>query len=366
MTGHERQDDDGRADRPHPPRGRPAGRRRRQRRHARSASLVGALAPGRDRRLRGLLVPARGHDRVRARAARAAEPRARPPRPPRRHSTPTATRSCASSPPGQRRRRGRAGRRSASRTSAAARGASLRRAAGADLPSAPAQLWWRGEPLLRVGELRLRGAHNRATRWPPRRSASRAGSTRRGPRRPARLRRRRAPPRGGRRVDGVLYVNDSKATNVDTTLVALRASPDARPPDRSAGGARRRTSRRCAPPSPALRERLPDRRGRGGDRAPRSRARRAADAARRSSARSPARAAPPGPARSCCSRRPARASTSSLDFESSAAARRISRALRRGRCRARAAAAEEARAAPRSSTRMLLDRDAVPARVRRA
>ena len=49
---------------------------------------------------------------------------------------------------------------------------------------------------------------------------------------------RRAPPaRGGRRgSDGVLYVNDSKATNVASTLVALRSFDAPRPPDRRRAG----------------------------------------------------------------------------------------------------------------------------------
>jgi UDP-N-acetylmuramoylalanine--D-glutamate ligase len=86
------------------------------------------------------------------------------------------------------------------------------------------QLWWADEPLLRTDEIRLRGAHNRL-------NAMAAAAV---------CLARRVDPdavRDGLRtfagvehrleevatVDGVLYVNDSKATNVDSTLVALES-----------------------------------------------------------------------------------------------------------------------------------------------
>jgi UDP-N-acetylmuramoylalanine--D-glutamate ligase len=89
------------------------------------------------------------------------------------------------------------------------------------------RLWWRGEPLLAAAEVRLRGAHNLqnalaaaavclARGVDP--EAVRAG-LRTFPGVPHRL--QEVAERGG-----VVYVNDSKATNVASTLVALRAFPD--------------------------------------------------------------------------------------------------------------------------------------------
>ena len=86
------------------------------------SGLVGNARRGDDGRLRGLLVPARGHAGVRAGGGGAAEPHPGPPRPARHVRRPTARRSSRSS-------RARATRTSrsrlwgsASRTSAAARG----------------------------------------------------------------------------------------------------------------------------------------------------------------------------------------------------------------------------------------------------
>jgi UDP-N-acetylmuramoylalanine--D-glutamate ligase len=99
--------------------------------------------------------------------------------------------------------------------------------ADAELVLCNRSLWWEGAPLAAVEDLRLRGAHNvqnalaaaavcLARGIDP--DAVRAG-----------LRTFAGVPHRlqevGRR-DGVFYVNDSKATNVASTLVALRAFPN--------------------------------------------------------------------------------------------------------------------------------------------
>jgi UDP-N-acetylmuramoylalanine--D-glutamate ligase len=94
----------------------------------------------------------------------------------------------------------------------------------AEMAERAGQLWWADEPLLATSELRLRGAHNRQNAM-----AAAAVCLARGVDADA--------VRDGLRtfggvehrleeagtVDGVLYVNDSKATNVDSTLVALQS-----------------------------------------------------------------------------------------------------------------------------------------------
>ena len=94
---------------------------------------------------------------------------------------------------------------------------------GGELDDRAGHLWWDGEPLIAHEEIRLRGAHNRANA-----AAAAAIALARGidPRRRARRRCARSPAsstasRRSRAVDGVLFVNDSKATNVASTLVAL-------------------------------------------------------------------------------------------------------------------------------------------------
>jgi UDP-N-acetylmuramoylalanine--D-glutamate ligase len=94
----------------------------------------------------------------------------------------------------------------------------------AELSDRAGQLWWADEPLLRTDEIRLRGAHNRLNAM-----AAAAVCLARG-----------VDPDGVRdglrtfagvehrleevaTLDGVLYVNDSKATNVASTLVALQS-----------------------------------------------------------------------------------------------------------------------------------------------
>ncbi len=93
---------------------------------------------------------------------------------------------------------------------------------GGELDDRAGQLWWDGEPLLAHDEIRLRGAHNRANA-----AAAAAIALARGIDRDAvRAALRTFAGVEHRleevaRIDGVLFVNDSKATNVASTLVAL-------------------------------------------------------------------------------------------------------------------------------------------------
>jgi UDP-N-acetylmuramoylalanine--D-glutamate ligase len=85
-------------------------------------------------------------------------------------------------------------------------------------------LWWEGERLIEVDELRLRGAHNLENAM-----AAAAVALAGGLAADAVVAALRSFAGGAHRLedvatlDGVLYVNDSKATNVASTLVALRA-----------------------------------------------------------------------------------------------------------------------------------------------
>ena len=96
----------------------------------------------------------------------------------------------------------------------------------ADLRLAGGALWWQGERLLGADELSLRGAHNVQNAMVAAAVAlSRGGEPasvvaglRTFPGVPHRL-------EEVARRDGVLYVNDSKATNVESTIVALRSFP---------------------------------------------------------------------------------------------------------------------------------------------
>jgi UDP-N-acetylmuramoylalanine--D-glutamate ligase len=95
---------------------------------------------------------------------------------------------------------------------------------GGELDDRAGWLWWDDEPLIAHEDIRLRGAHNRANA-----AAAAAICLARGIEPDA--------VRAGLRtfagvehrleevgiVDGVLFVNDSKATNVDSTLVALES-----------------------------------------------------------------------------------------------------------------------------------------------
>jgi UDP-N-acetylmuramoylalanine--D-glutamate ligase len=94
----------------------------------------------------------------------------------------------------------------------------------AELSDRAGQLWWGEEPLIAVDEIGLRGLHNR-------RNAMAAaaiclargldpGAVRAGLRTFAGVEHRLEDVAT---IDGVLYVNDSKATNVDSTLVALES-----------------------------------------------------------------------------------------------------------------------------------------------
>jgi UDP-N-acetylmuramoylalanine--D-glutamate ligase len=94
--------------------------------------------------------------------------------------------------------------------------------AGAELADRAGLLWWADEPLLPVGEIALRGEHNRRNAM-----AAAAVTLARGVD-PDAVRAALRSFRGVEhrleevaRRDGVLYVNDSKATNVDSTRVAL-------------------------------------------------------------------------------------------------------------------------------------------------
>jgi len=98
------------------------------------------------------------------------------------------------------------------------------RAPEAELAEREGVLWWADEPLLRVAELALRGAHNVQNAM-----AAAAAALARGIEPDAVREGLRTFPGVEHRLeevarcDGVLYVNDSKATNVASTLVALRS-----------------------------------------------------------------------------------------------------------------------------------------------
>jgi UDP-N-acetylmuramoylalanine--D-glutamate ligase len=95
---------------------------------------------------------------------------------------------------------------------------------GADLRLEGDVLSWRGEPLLPASALRLRGAHNRENAM-----AAAAVTLARGLPREAVVDALTTFPGVAHRLEevandhGVIYVNDSKATNVTSAVVALRA-----------------------------------------------------------------------------------------------------------------------------------------------
>ncbi len=97
---------------------------------------------------------------------------------------------------------------------------------GAELADRAGQLWWDEQPLLAVSELGLRGAHNVQNAM-----AAAAVTLARGMD-PDAVRAGLRSFRGLRHrleevatVDGVLYVNDSKATNVASALVGIDSFP---------------------------------------------------------------------------------------------------------------------------------------------
>ena len=96
---------------------------------------------------------------------------------------------------------------------------------GADMsPNAAGELVWRGEPLMPATEIRIRGEHNRANAM-----AAAAVALARGIDSGAVRRALGTFPGVPHRLeevasrDGVLYVNDSKATNVASAIVGIRA-----------------------------------------------------------------------------------------------------------------------------------------------
>jgi UDP-N-acetylmuramoylalanine--D-glutamate ligase len=99
---------------------------------------------------------------------------------------------------------------------------------GGELDDRAGQLWWDEAPLIGHDEIRLRGAHNRANA-----AAAAAIALARGVDRDAvRAALRTFAGVEHRleevaRIGGVLFVNDSKATNVASTLVALASFPPA-------------------------------------------------------------------------------------------------------------------------------------------
>jgi UDP-N-acetylmuramoylalanine--D-glutamate ligase len=94
----------------------------------------------------------------------------------------------------------------------------------AELADRAGQLWWDEAPLLGVGEIRLRGLHNRMNAM-----AAAAVALARGVDREAVAEALRTFAGVEHRLEeidrrgGVLYVNDSKATNVDAAVTGLRS-----------------------------------------------------------------------------------------------------------------------------------------------
>ena len=143
-----------------------------------------------------------------------------------------------------------------------ARRVPVRTGAGAELSDRAGYLWWDEEPLIAVDEISLPGAHNRANAM-----AAAAACLARGIDADAVAAGLRTFPGVAHRLeliatrDGVAFVNDSKATNVASTLVALRSYPGG--VHLIAGGRRQAPGLLAAGPAGrrALPRRVPDRRG---------------------------------------------------------------------------------------------------------
>ena len=357
---HQRQDDDDRVDRPRPPRG----GRCRSPWPATSAppcrSLVGTPRARRDRRLRGLLVPARGH-----------RPRSRPeaavllnlaPDHLDRHGTlrrlrrrqaagrsPTRATTTSRSRPADLERRGPRrlrppGARSATRPRRRAR-----------RPRRPPVVG-RGAADPHATRSRCPARTTARTRWPPPRSASPAGST------PS------AVADGLRTFAGVAHRLELIATQRrrrlrqrlqgderrehDRRAALLRRR---RPPDRSAAAASSRTSRRwrrsSASAAPAVY--LIGEATRGARRRARARPACRSTTPATSSTRARRRArAPRARARSCCSRRRARASTSTRTSRRAASTSARSSGAADGRAPRRAPRSTAGAAAPARAARL--------------
>jgi UDP-N-acetylmuramoylalanine--D-glutamate ligase len=106
----------------------------------------------------------------------------------------------------------------------AARRVTFGTALDADVTVRGGGIWWRGEPLLAVGEVRLPGRHNRDNAMAAAAVALARGIDPDAVR--AGLRSFAGVPHRLESIaerDGIAFVNDSKATNVASTLVALRS-----------------------------------------------------------------------------------------------------------------------------------------------
>ncbi len=228
----ERQDDDDRARRPDPPRGRAARGRGGQRRHGADARSPARSTPppSSSARRRRSSSRTRSRSRPTPRCCSTSRPTTSTAT---AASTPTARPSCGSSPTRTpdalavlpARPRARRPRRAASRSRR--RSAAGGRTRPTDVARRPARLARRAASS-RVDEIRLRGrAQPARTRWRRRRSRSPAASI------PAAVRAALAGFAGvahrleevGARSTASLYVDDSKATNVASAVVGIRSFP---------------------------------------------------------------------------------------------------------------------------------------------
>ncbi len=123
-------------------------------------------------------------------------------------------------------------------------------------------LWWDGEPLIAVDEIALPGAHNRANAM-----ATAAVCLARGIERDAVAEALRTFAGVAHRLetiavrDGVAYVNDSKATNVASTIVALESYDGGVHLIAGGRGKNQDFSALAEPVAERCRRCLPDRRG---------------------------------------------------------------------------------------------------------